>query len=281
MEPIEVTTARLTGAVDAVRDAEGGPFEVATYSWMKHGDVRAADVFAARLAARLIAAVPSLVTDSAPLVLPVAWLAVPPSCHVLAERVLARLDDARFGHGNAPGRIVQVHKDSVTHTDYATASQADRAAELSRIGFALSEPVDGAQVVLIDDVRVTGMAEATILRALADSAPARVVTAYVAVCTPELAASPHVESALNHAAVASILDLVPVVQRGDFRLTIRFLKRALASASLPAFVAAVPRALVEQMYAGALATGPDFVAGYPTGVATLREALGAPEVAHV
>lgn len=275
-----VTTARLTGSVDDIRTTDGRPFEVDTYSRMKHGDAAAIAALGTRLATELVAQCTYLVTDDAVPVLPVAYLEVPPSCWFLAQDVLARINAARAACELPAGRIVQVHKDSVTHTDYAASTQAEREAELSRIGFRLDESIDGTNCVVIDDVRVTGLAEKTILAALADANPQRLVTAYVAICEPELAASPHVESALNHAAITSILQLVPVVAAADFRLTIRFLKRALASQELPAFVAAVPRELVQDMFDGALATGPEFVAGYPTGMATLHAALQR-EVAHV
>ena len=36
-----VTTARLTGPVDAVRTSDGAPFDTDTYSRMKHGDADA------------------------------------------------------------------------------------------------------------------------------------------------------------------------------------------------------------------------------------------------
>lgn len=279
-----VATARLTGSPGDIRTTDGRAFDTDSYSRMKHGDADAIDDLGARLADELIAHHAHLVTDDAVPVFPVAYLHVPPSCWFLARAVLARLDAAREACGLLPGRIVQVHKDSVTHSDYAASSQAEREAELARIGFRLEEPVAGANLVVVDDVRVTGLAERTILAALDDAGAASTTLAYVAVCEPELATAPHVEAALNHAAISSILQLVPAIEAGRFRLTIRFLKRALASDHLPEFVAAVPRSLVQEMYDGALATGESFVAGYPAGMAVLESALDqelAREVAHV
>ncbi|MBC9957946.1 phosphoribosyltransferase family protein [Yimella sp. cx-51] len=275
-----VTTATLHSPVDAVRTDDGSLFDTDTYSRMKHGDAAAIDSLGAKLAAALVQQCPHLLTDAAIPTLPVAYLAVRPSCWFLADAVLSRVNAARAEQGLQPGRIVQVRKDSVTHTDYAASTQAEREAELARIGFSLAEPIDGTNCVVIDDVRVTGLAERTVLAALEAAAPATLVTAYVAVCSPELAASPHVESALNHATITSILQMVPAARAGRFHLTIRFLKRALASPELPEFVAEVPNALVREMYEGALATGPEFIAGYPDGFATLQAAIQR-EVAHV
>ena len=275
-----VTTARLTGPVDAVRTSDGAPFDTDTYSRMKHGDADAIRALGDLLADALIEQCPHLITDDAVPTLPVAYLAVRPSCWFLADAVLDRLNAERADRGLPGGRIVQVHKDSVTHTDYAASTQAEREAELARIGFVLAEPIDSTHCVVIDDVRVTGLAERTVLTALEAADPKSLVTGYVAICEPELAASPHVESALNHASITSILQMVPAAQAGRFHLTIRFLKRALASPELEPFLAQVPQALVQEMCDGAVATGEIFMAGYPDGMATLRAALER-EVVHV
>lgn len=252
-----------------------GELDLGLYSRMKHGDLDAIDALAAVLHERLVDAVPELLTAPIAPTFPVAYLAVPPSCFYLAAALVERLSARRVLAGLAPARVVKVDKDSVTHSDYASASQAEREAELSRIGFRLAEPIDGSICVVVDDVRVTGMAERTILRALAAGSPARLVTAYVAACDAQLAASPHVEAALNGASVTSILDLLPAVRAGRFALTIRFLKRALASPDLERFVATCPDALVRELRDGAIATGPQFVAGYPSGMAVLDDRLAA------
>ena len=265
-----VTTATLTGPVTAVRRSDGASFDAATYSWMKHGRADAIDQLGAELAEVLLDALPELGQAVVPPAFPVAYHHVPPSCYFLTEAVLARLNPIRSAAGLAPARIVKVDKDSVTHTDYASSTMAERRAELARIGFTLAEPVDGADVVVIDDVRVTGMAEETIMLALRDAGAHSLTAAYLAVCDDTLSRDPHVEAELNHAAVTSILDLVPAIRAGNFHLTIRFLKRALASPELADFAKAIPSAMVRLMYAAATCTGPDFVAGYPEGMATLR-----------
>lgn len=275
----QVASHVLTGSPDAPVDRETGlPFDAQTYSWMKHGELTAVDRLAAELADRLLAECPEVVEDRRTPVFPVAYLAVPPGCHHLAQGVLRRVDAHRARLGHTPGRLVKVHKDSVTHTDYATSSDEQRRAELARIGFTLTEPIAGCTAVVVDDVRVTGHAESTIMRALQDAGTAQIIAAYVAVCDPALAAAPQIEAALNHARVTGVLDLLPAVRDGRFALTIRFLKRALASPDLPEFLRGCPSSLVREMHDGAVATGPEFIAAYPQGMAALADAMGA---AHV
>ncbi|MGC5167429.1 phosphoribosyltransferase family protein [Luteimicrobium sp. DT211] len=273
-----VAVTRLDGTRDDLRDvATGRPFDLRTYSRMKHGDLDAAGALGRSLGRELLARVPALATDPAPVVLPVAYLAVPPACLLLARAVLAVVNDARAARGLGPGRVVRVAKGSVTRTDYAGASAEARRAELASIGFRLDEDLTGARVVLVDDVRVTGLAEQTLLDVLArDGAgpPAEVVTAYVAVCEPGLAADPTVESVLNHAAARSVADLADAVRAGRFALTIRFLKRLLAApdAERETFLGACDASLLDEIADGALATGPAFCAAFPSGLAAVHDA---------
>ncbi|MCA5891822.1 phosphoribosyltransferase family protein [Isoptericola sp. NEAU-Y5] len=278
-----VATHRLTRAEDLTgqRPVSGGAarttrgLDLDAYSRMKHGDLRAVGQLAAPLACALVDQVPSLVTDGPVPVLPIAYKAVRPACWFLARAVLDVLDRERSDAGLAPGRIVRVAKGSVTTTDYATSSAAARSAELDRIAFRLDEDVDGTQLVVVDDVRVTGAAEATILRALATSRPARVVLGYLAVVDGALATDPAVEARLNHGTVRSCADMAGAVERGEFALTIRFLKRLLQTdrADRAAFLAVCPPTLLHEILDGAAATGEEFCATFAAPLADVAEGL--------
>lgn len=250
----------------------GTGFDARTYSLMKHGAARATSSLGTELAHRLLHEEPSLVEDPAPLVLPVAFVAVPPACWFLAEAVLGVLGPLRAARGYTPGRVAQVVKDSVTMTNYASASAASRRAEMDRIGFRLTADVVGAQVLVVDDVRVTGLAERRMLRALDGAGAARTVVAYVAVVDDALAQDPAVESVLNTAEVDSVVRMVPHLEAGDLHLTIRFLRAVLGAsvAEREAVLAACPPAVLAAMLAGARATGAAFCASYPEGVRDLE-----------
>lgn len=269
---MRVAAFELSGPREAPWDVRTGtPFDTAAYSLLKHGDTRAAARLGDAVADVVLAADPGLLTDPVAPVLPVAYLAVPPACLLLARRVAAALDAERVPHGLAPARVVRVAKDTVTRTDYATSSAADRAAELASIGFRLTQDVRGARLVLVDDVRVTGAAEDTLRGVLAGSGAASVLAAYVAVVDARLASDPSVEAALNHARVRSVADMVPSVRAGTFAPTIRFLKRLLAAPAdeRAAFLAACPPGLRAALLDGARATGETFCAAYAEGVADL------------
>lgn len=268
----QVVAHPLTGTAGHPVDARtGADFDTRTYSLMKHGDLPSTHRLADGLAEALIAQVPSLLTEQRPVILPVAYLVAPPACRYLADRIAERLTVARRVSGTvAPeARVIHVRKDSVTHIDYAASSAQDRRNDLASIGFRLTGPVRDAVAVIVDDVRVTGLAEQVMVDLLQDNGVGQIVTAYVATCDEQLAADPSVEAALNHAQVASIHDMLPSVRRGDFVPTIRFLKRMLADPDVADFLAACPPELVERFRADAEATGADFLAGYPAGTAAL------------
>lgn len=264
----------LGGTLEAYYDVHGRAFDVDAYSRMKHGDMAAARIFAAELAAALVSARPDLVTDPREVLLPVAYRHVPPACYYLSVIVAAILTGQRGQRGLSQARVVKIEKDSVTNTDYATATQQARQAELDSLRFHLTQPVEDAHLVLVDDVRVTGASEAAAMAALEGAGHAELTTIYIATLDESLMTVPQIEATINHATVTEIMDMADQVQEGRFGLTIRFLKRALASPQLPEFLALCPPVLVHRMYDGALRSGEAFQTNYAPGIATLREAVG-------
>lgn len=256
-----ITLHRLDGTLDNIHDTRAGVnFDMEAYSLMKHGDTDALTKAGRDLADRILTERPDLATTSRDVILPVAYMAVPPSCYFLAEACAARLSEARGILRNTPARVTRISKDSVTTRDYAASSQADREAEMKSISFTLDEPVEDAIVVLVDDVRVTGLAERTAVAAIMKGNPEEVILGYVAVVEGELRTTPQVESVLNHHTVTSILDMIPAVEEGRFSLTIRFLKRVLKSSleEVTQFASSVPTSLLDEMIKGAYDSGVEF-----------------------
>ncbi|QAY70719.1 phosphoribosyltransferase family protein [Xylanimonas protaetiae] len=270
--PILVTSHVLSDPADL---APPSGLDTTTYSLMKHGDLTAVRAMAGPLAERLVREVPELVEHPAVPVFPVAYKAVRPACWFLADAVLTIVTAARAERGLAPGRIVRIAKDSVTVTDYASSSATAREEEMRHIGFQLEEDVDGAQVVLIDDVRVTGLAERAALNTLAAATPLRTVLAYVAVIEGDLASDPSIEARLNHAFVESVAAMAPAARAGDFALTIRFLKRLLRAPApeRATFLATCPPPLLEAIVDGADATGADFSSRFSAELDEIRGLL--------
>jgi hypothetical protein len=277
LAPVRVAAYTLTGSVDAIRDSRGRRFDLDTYSKMKHGHGPALAGLGRAVGEALREEQPHLFTANAPVLLPVAYMAVAPACWYLSQAVCVVLNANRVPAGLTPARIIRIGKDSVTATDYAASTAAERAAEMAGIRFTLDEPITGAHVVLVDDVRITGLAEQAAVGAMAHDSPASLTLAYVAVVDDALAASPHVEAAMNHATVRAVTDMLPSVTANEFVLTIRFLKRVLSAptADREAFFAACPPPLLRDILAGAHSSGDTFLTGYAESVAALTREVTA------
>lgn len=269
----------LVGTVEDIRDRDGADLDLDVYSRMKHGDTTAITTLGTELGEALIKRYPALVTDPTEVLLPVAYMSVPPGCYYLSAVVADVINQHRVPLGHSEARIIRIAKDSVTSTDYAASSMAEREAEMERIRFTLEESVAGAQVVLVDDVRVTGLAERTAVAAMSHQHPASLTLAYVAVVEGDLKGSPHVEAALNHATVTSIMEMVPAIERGDFALTIRFLKRCLKAEpqELTTFLRSCPTPLLHTMLTGARASGETFLSTYRESVGLIEKEIATRE----
>lgn len=251
------------GAADDGPDGLDG-LDLTAYSLMKHGHVPSINQLADRLATDLLAAEPRLLDPRLRITLPVAYLAVLPACGHLAHRIALRLTQARQDAAAQPApypaevRVVRIAKSAVASIDYASSTAQQRREQMSSLSFSL-EPglnLDGDLVVLVDDVRITGLAEQAAVRALAEaSRPLEIITAYVAAATPELAADPSVERALNHAVVTHPSELLPAMHAGEFALTIRYLKWALSTQPVAELLREVPAPLAAQMAQGAEHSG--------------------------
>lgn len=261
--------------------------DLSAYSLMKHGHLPSINLLADHLTQDLLDAEPRLLDPRLRITLPVAYLAVLPACGHLAHRMAQRLTEARDAAArdsagqNSAGkdsagkdsaakdsvihtesaaevRVVRIAKSAVASIDYASATAQERRDQMSALSFTLDPglDLDGDVVVLVDDVRITGLAEQAAVRALAQaSRPAEIITAYVAAATPALATDPSVERALNHAVVTEPSQLLPAMCAGEFALTIRYLKWALSTQPVAPLLEALPAELAAQMARGAADSG--------------------------
>lgn len=270
-----ITSHILSGSLTKVEDLKGAGLDLNQYSRMKHGQRSALKTLAQELALEVMKEEPVLVKEASPLVLPVAYVKVPPSCYYLSKYMLETLNAERQKNGLAPGRIVRIAKGSVATTDYAAASLEEREKELASISFSLDEDIAGSHVLLVDDVRVTGMAERAALKALENANAKSITLAYIATVHEDLQHSPHIESIINHSSVKNVRHVIPFVQEEDFVITIRFLKYLLKSEvdDLRYFIKHTPNSTLRELLNAAISTGPEFLKAYAPGVSLLRKAL--------
>ena len=259
---------------EMIVDDEGTRFDSARYSRMKYGDTDATMHFGHEIAHTVAKVLPEVIEDERPPEFLVAYKAVPPACYYLSRYCLDMVNDWRLDYGNEPGRVVHVYKNRVAATNYATASEAERTKELESIGFSLEgRSMDDKNVVVLDDIRITGGAERKMLKILADEKPARLVMGYVALFDAQQAAeNPSVENDLNVSVIKGVNDLLPLIDADNFDLNIRTLKLILATdpAILEPFLQQIPERLLDIVLRGAIDTGGDFIQQYGQGYSLTR-----------
>lgn len=258
------TDGELASAV-----SDKAPFSVETYSRMKFGDRMATQELADQLTPVLVEQVPGFTQEAKPPLFAVAYKAVPPACFFLSANCLAAINEVRVNSGLEPGRIVHVYKNKVTATNYADSSHSSRQAELAGIDFSFEgRDISAQTVAVLDDVRITGSAEERMATLIEEQSPSSLILGYIALLDPEQAKQyPSIENEMNTAEVRGIFDVATIISDGAFDLNIRTLKLILGSEreDIESLLQQVDPSIALELYRGAIATGPDFIAQYSDG----------------
>jgi hypothetical protein len=225
------------------------PFSAAWYSRYKYGSVTATEAFAEALGTAFanrhpeLARTPRLLMTSSP------YSYVPTAAASLARRLRPVLNAARAQYGLPPVPLVQVDRIGTSAGDYGTlsAQARDRRMAASTLSFRRFQPgqVRDAQLLIVDDVRVTGAHQRCLMLA-SDGLPLDGRT-FVYIASFASPASdcfdPTQEDALNHAAIRTLDDLAEIVADNDFAWNVRVCKFVLNSANrgdLPRFLIRMP-----------------------------------------
>lgn len=236
-EPLRLTASRRPGPPSV------GPDLVTTtrYSKFKHGDGAAATAFGRALAHAYLAsgrAVPGagelVVTSSG-------FDVAPPAAHALVEPFCATLREH-----DVAARTVVVRRTHPSDGDYATMGARERAAQLTAAALEVGpdDRVGGATVVALDDVRVTGVHERSIERALRRAGAARVDHLFL---VDAAGCPPQAEAALNAVAVRDVDDLLALAAAPGFVPNARVARwiLGLPSDELDRALALAPVALIQ------------------------------------
>jgi hypothetical protein len=215
--------------VVAVFDADGSrpglpALDLADFSRFKHG---AADA-TWRLGRRLADGLPETTASAARLVLTAScYKFVPLASVALANVVAHRLSRRRADAGLPPVVRTQFYREQLIEGDYSTMSLAEREAFIAGDVIRVDpEPLTGAAVLVVDDLRVTGFHEGRLAGVLENIVPAATF-AYLAVI--EGAGDPTVERRMNTAAVAGLDALAELARGTGFILNSRVCKLVLGA----------------------------------------------------
>lgn len=229
--------------------------DAAEYSRYKYGSRAAVDGFADTLARSAVEKLPALLTAEVTITAP-AGRVVPIGADLLADGVLRAVNHLRARHDVAPAVRAKLHRFAVPAEDYGTMSEVERRALLAseRIS-GIPDLFAGRDVVIVDDLWVTGASAEVTVEAVARWSPRSVTYLVLAAVDPDEAKRrPEVEAELNHAAVSSLPALAAL---GDVTVNQRVCKFVLRHGpdAVLAFLESVPAHVAWQLYAAVLAEG--------------------------
>jgi PRTase ComF-like len=256
----------------------GADFDELSYSRFKHGDGVLAEWYGSALAAALQCAAPEVVKGGEPLVIASApYKYLPTASHELALHVRRVLNVALAESGRPPAGIGALRMGHVDAQNYATEDVVRRRELLREAKLSAEGAFAGRHVLLVDDARITGLAEATAIDLLV-TAGARLVTAlHVVEISDGLGTScPDVEHRINHAFVRDLASLLQVFRAERFVLNIRTLKYILGwpqPDELDAFFGHLTHAELALIHDAAWKTGPEFARRYIGPLRLVQSAL--------
>jgi hypothetical protein len=252
-------THRPIELLSAYEVAENGTaLDAALYSRYKYGSRAAVDGFAATLADLAVAKVPGAAHDAVTVAAP-ASRTVPIGADLLADGVLRAVNHNRARRGVGPAVRAKLHRFAVPAADYGGLSEAGRRALLAteRIS-GIPDLFAGRDVVIVDDLWVTGASARVTVDAVARYAPRSVTYLVIATVEPGYAARrPEVEAELNHAAVDSLASLADLCRAGPVTVNQRMSKFVARQEPVAVgdWLATVPAHVAWQLHAAVLAEG--------------------------
>ncbi|MBB2893501.1 phosphoribosyltransferase family protein [Flexivirga oryzae] len=191
-----------------------------SYSRFKHGDAAVARRFAsalAVLAAQRLPSRPVLVTTSA-------FAKVPPAAYSLLPPFVQQLRMLRPDLEVGAFRII---RNGVSNGDYSRMTIADRRGAIDAGDLTPERDIEGAFVLALDDIRVTGNHELAMDRCLVEAGVDELWHLYV-VDAGGFAGAPQVESTLNEAAIDGAGDLLDIAASRRFIPNARLCRRVLS-----------------------------------------------------
>ena len=239
------------------------PFDAALYSRYKYGSTVAADWFAQALGRAFLVRYPPLAQEPRLLIASSPYRRVPTAANLLAARFATVLNAARAGRGLPSAPLVHIERMAASSGDYGTlsAEARTRLMAVNALSFDRLRPhADGAHLIVVDDVKVTGAHQRCLTRA-SETLPLRSrtfahIAAFDGAATGWL--DPALEDSLNHAVIGTLGDLADIVRDSDFTWNVRVCKFLLCPANrgdLPSFLTRMTDRFVRELRHNSLIDG--------------------------
>ncbi|HVI69742.1 MAG TPA: phosphoribosyltransferase family protein [Magnetospirillaceae bacterium] len=252
----------------------GAHFNAGKYSRFKHGDNEVAAAYAGEMADLLESQVLPQANDAPVVVTASAYRLVPTAARSVAQMMYTVL--LKRGHKIDAGRI---HRPVLTNGDYAGMSEAERRLVMNSNGVYIDYDLFVRRhVVVIDDIRITGNHERSIVELFRDVPILSLTHTYVVQMDPDVAADPKVEEELNQWWVKGLDQLIElIVGDSEYTFNARTVKMILEAAStdLTAFLRLLTNEQLEQLYRGVIGDGYNRMSAYNGNFPYIREAMEA------
>jgi orotate phosphoribosyltransferase len=254
----------------------GLPFELSHYSEFKYGRRDIAERYGSAMAELLIA---HFADESCE---PIVVIGTPYKRVPNAARMLAISAERHMRTAGLPTSYSYIYQHRLAAGDYSALPQRVRD-QRNKQKKRYVDPDDfaGKRVVVIDDIRITGSIEHSIMTLLDDIAVLSTTIVNLVRLDPDVALrEPHLEERLNHSAVAGLPDLLRLMRDSDqFVLTTRAVKFILQSESsdLSRFLGWLNPAQILELYEAIVDEGYDQMPLYTQAFRLVCDALLVPD----
>ena len=256
----------------------GVPFDRVAYSRFKYGYALPAVGYGRGLAELIGPDLFDLAGSEPVRVVSAPYKHLPTASQVIAEALVGEL--ARMSvltHQIEPPKLVPFYKSRVGSGSYAKSSEADRLRSLATLGLRIdASQIEGAHVLIVDDIRITGSAERATAGFMETLNP-RGVWYLHAARLPEQVGKLHpgLEDELNQTVGHTARDILRDIATGDFRLNTRVLRHILeySESEFNLFTSSAPDTILRQMLYAALGNGVSYVRTHAAHVGLLSEEI--------
>ena len=248
----------------------GELFDREAYARFKYGYLPPAETYGRGLAEAIGHELLGLAGDAPIRIVSAPYKHLPTASHAVAEVLVRELSDMAIDRGFEPPVLVPFHKSRMGSSNYAKSSEADRQRSLATLGLRIDPSlIEGAHVLIVDDIRITGSAERATADFLEKLGPRGVWYLHAARLSDEVGkAFPGLENELNQSVSHNYDDVLREIATGQFQLNTRVLRHILEFErdAYEAFLQGVSVQFLREMHGAALGSGLDYYRKHQTNI---------------
>lgn len=202
---------------------------------------------------------------------------LPTASHVIASSLCHELGRRAVERGSEPPVLVPLHKKQVGDSTYAKSSKVDRLKTLEALGLRIDESlVPGSHLLVVDDIRITGVAEGVTAAYLEPLGPGSIWYLHAASFDREIAVNPEIEDSLNQTVPHTLQSILEEDASETFQLNTRVLRHILETPvplDLQIFLRQAAGSLLEEILRASVGSGPTYYRKHFQAIALVTKEL--------